>query len=139
MSWALIADSSCNLRAYQPATADCAFALAPLKIVVAGEEYADDAFLDVATLNHRVAAEPSASGSSCPSAGEWAELFRLADNVIAITISANLSGSFEAAQMGRNLVMDEYARDMMVKSLGRTSSFSTQRLPEESSSLSFNF
>ena len=45
MSWALIADSSCNLRAYQPATADCAFALAPLKIVVAGEEYADDAFL----------------------------------------------------------------------------------------------
>ena len=111
MSWALIADSSCNLRAYQPATADCAFALAPLKIVVAGEEYADDAFLDVAALNHRVAAEPSASGSSCPSAGEWAELFRLADNVIAITISANLSGSFEAAQMGRNLVMDEYARD----------------------------
>lgn len=110
MSWALIADSSCNLRTYQPTAANCTFALAPLKILVAGEEFVDDAALDVSALNRRVAAESSASGSSCPSAGEWAELFGLADNVIAITISANLSGSFEAAQMGRNLVMDAYAR-----------------------------
>lgn len=111
MSWALIADSSCNLRGYVPSAPDCSFAIAPLKIEIAGQEYIDDEYLDVDDLNRRVAEEKSASGSACPSAGEWAELFRSADNVIAITISSNLSGSYEAALMGRTIVMDEHVRD----------------------------
>lgn len=111
MSWALIADSSCNLRGFTPTAPACLYRCAPLKINVAGEEFIDDEHLDVAALNRRVAEESAASSSSCPSAGEWAELFRLADNVLAITISSNLSGSYEAAQMARNIVMDEYARE----------------------------
>ena len=111
MSWAIIADSSCNLRTFTPTAADCTYRFAPLKINVAGEEYVDDTTLDVAALNQRVADASEATSSSCPSAGEWAELFRAADNVIAITISSNLSGSYEAALMARNIVMDEYARE----------------------------
>lgn len=107
MSWAIIADSSCNLRDYTPQAPDTLYAYAPLKINVGGTEYADDANLDVAELNRRVAEEKSASSSACPSAGEWAELFRSAENVAAITISANLSGSFEAASMARDLVQEE--------------------------------
>lgn len=107
MSWAIIADSSCNLRDYTPQVPDTLYAYAPLKINVGGTEYSDDANLDVAELNRRVAEEKSASSSACPSAGEWAELFRSAENVIAITISANLSGSFEAASMARDLVQEE--------------------------------
>lgn len=107
MSWAIIADSSCNLRDYTPQAPDTLYAYAPLKINVGGTEYSDDANLDVAELNRRVAEEKSASSSACPSAGEWAELFRSAENVIAITISANLSGSFEAASMARDLVQEE--------------------------------
>ena len=107
MSWAIIADSSCNLRDYTPQAPNTLYAYAPLKINVGGTEYSDDANLDVAELNRRVAEEKSASSSACPSAGEWAELFRSAENVIAITISANLSGSFEAASMARGLVQEE--------------------------------
>ena len=111
MSWAIIADSSCNLRAFTPTATDCAYLCAPLKINVGGEEYVDDADLDVAELNARVAASNEASSSACPSAGEWADLFRSADNVIAVAISSNLSGSYEAALIARNIVMDEYARE----------------------------
>ena len=107
MSWAIIADSSCNLRDYTPQAPDTLYAYAPLKINVGGTEYSDDANLDVAGLNRLVAKEKSASSSACPSAGEWAELFRSAETVIAITISANLSGSFEAASMARDLVQEE--------------------------------
>lgn len=107
MSWALIADSSCNLRGYSPAAPDTTYCFAPLKINVAGEEFIDDERLDVAELNQRVANEDSASSSSCPSIGEWADLFRQADNTIAITISENLSGSYEAAVMARDMVMAE--------------------------------
>ena len=114
MSWAIIADSSCNLREYHPEAPDVQYDFAPLKVNVAGVEYADDAALDVADLNRRVAAEERATSSSCPSTGEWAEQFRRAENVIAITISANLSGSYEAAMMARNLVLEEGPRNIHV-------------------------
>lgn len=107
MTWAIVADSSCNLRGYVPTAPETSFSLAPLKINVGGTEYVDDEDLDVSELNRAVASEQTASSSSCPSAGEWAELFRSADKVIAITISANLSGSYEAASMARDIVSDE--------------------------------
>lgn len=110
MSWAIICDSSCNLRTFEPKTPDCRFASVPLKVSVAGAEYTDDINLDVKALNQAVSLESAATSSSCPSAGEWAEEFRNGDKVIAITISSNLSGSHEAALMARNIVMDEYAR-----------------------------
>ncbi len=114
MSWAIVADSSCNLRGYTPSSPDTVYRFAPLKINVAGDEFVDNDALDVADLNRRVSEEKSASSSACPSVGEWAELFRLADNVIAITISANLSGSFEAAVMARDLVMEEGGRNIFI-------------------------
>lgn len=115
MSWAIIADSSCNLRDYRPTAPDTVYRFAPLKINIAGVEYADDEKLDVSELNRKVAAETSASSSACPSVGEWAELFRSAENVIAITISANLSGSYEAAVMARDLVLEEGDHNIYVE------------------------
>lgn len=114
MSWAIVADSSCNLRGYSPQAADTKYFFAPLKINVGGEEFIDNEHLDVAELNRRVAEEEAASSSACPSVGEWAELFRTADNVIAITISANLSGSYEAAVMARELVLEEGPRNIFI-------------------------
>ena len=114
MSWAIVADSSCNLRGFEPQTPDCVYRFAPLKINVADEEFIDDASLDVAELNRRVSAEETASSSACPSVGEWADLFRQADNIIAITISANLSGSYEAAVMARDIVLEEGERNIFI-------------------------
>lgn len=114
MSWAIVADSSCNLRGFCPRAVDAVYRAAPLKINIAGFEYVDDASLDVAELNRLVAEEPTSSSSSCPSVGEWAELFRAAENVIAISISARLSGSYEAACIARDMVLEEGPRNIHV-------------------------
>lgn len=111
MSWAIVADSSCNLRSIEASDESANYATVPLVIHVGGVDYVDDESLDVHELNRIITEEPEASSSSCPSAGVWAEQFRKYDNVIAITISANLSGSYEAATMARNIVLDEYARE----------------------------
>ena len=111
MSWAIVVDSSCNLRGWKPTAPDTTFVSVPLTIHVGSTEYVDDEHLDVNELNRAVAQESAASSSSCPSVGVWAEEFRRADNVIAITISANLSGSYEAASTARNIVLDEYTRE----------------------------
>lgn len=111
MTWAIVADSSCNLRGWKPSAPDTTFTSVPLTIHVGGEEFVDDEQLDVSELNRKVAESNESSSSSCPSVGVWAEEFRRADNVIAITISANLSGSYEAASTARNIVLDEYTRE----------------------------
>ena len=114
MSWAIVADSSCNLRGFTPQAPDTVYAVAPLKVLVGSQEYVDNEQLDVSALNRAVAAESTASSSACPSAGEWAERFRLADNVIVITISANLSGSYEAAVIAKGLVEEEGPRNIHI-------------------------
>lgn len=111
MSWCIAADSGCNIRSFAPQAPDTTFKLAPLKINVAGVEYVDDEQLDLNALLDATSAEATASSSACPSVGEWAEIFESADNVIAITITANLSGSFEAASTARNIVMEDYVRE----------------------------
>ena len=97
MSWALISDSSCNLRDWQPTAPHTTFAFAPLKIRVGEREFVDNLSLDVHELNCAVQAESSASSSACPSVGEWAELFKLADKTICMPISEGVSGSYNAA------------------------------------------
>lgn len=111
MSWAIIADSSCNLRSFEPTAPDTTFYTAPLTINVGDCEFIDDDEFDAAAMERALSESIEASSSSCPSMGTWAELFRRADNVIAITISSNLSASYESAFMARNIVMDEYARE----------------------------
>lgn len=107
MSWALISDSSCNLRDWQPTAPHTTFAFAPLKIRVGEREFVDDLTLDVHELNCAVQAESSASSSACPSVGEWAELFRLADKTICMPISEGVSGSYNAAATARDMVLAE--------------------------------
>lgn len=110
MTWYIVADSSCNLRSFETGNPDIMFGSVPLKIQVGTKEFIDNAELDIDELNRAVAAEQEASSSSCPSAGEWAEEFRRADKVIALTISSALSGCYEAAMMARTMVLDEHAR-----------------------------
>ena len=51
MSWALISDSSCNLRDWQPTAPHTTFSFAPLKIRVGEREFVDDLSRDVHELN----------------------------------------------------------------------------------------
>lgn len=107
MSWALIADSSCNLKGFQPQAHDVTYGVAPLKVNVAATEYCDDDSLNVESLIDHMTSESAGSSTACPSVGEWADLMRSADNVIVIPISSGLSGSLEAAQTARELVLHE--------------------------------
>ncbi len=97
MSWALISDSSCNLRDWQPTAPHTTFAFAPLKIRVGEREFVDDLSLDVHELNVAIQSESSASSSACPSVGEWAELFQACRQD---DLHAHLRGSLGKLQCG---------------------------------------
>ena len=108
MAWMIVCDSSCEIRELEHPSAGVQFALVPFKIRVGEREYVDLATLNVPQMLQAMTDYNGASTTACPSPEEWAEYFLQADNCIALTISSNLSGSYNAAVAARTMVLEEY-------------------------------
>ena len=103
MGFRIVSDSSSNVLELGGAS----YATVPLKIV-AGKEYVDDKNLDVAAMVADLRAYKGKSGSSCPNVGEWLEAFGDAEEIFCVTISKNLSGSYNASIQAGQAYMDEH-------------------------------
>lgn len=108
MSWIIVSDSSCDIRTLENAAPDVRFATVPLKIRVGEREFVDNALLDTAGMMSAMHNYNGASTTACPSPEEWAEKFMMADNVLAITISSNLSGSYNSAFVAKDMVLEHH-------------------------------
>lgn len=93
MSFKIVSDSSSNVFSAD----DVDFASVPLKINAGSKEYIDTPELDLPGMIADLKAFKDRSGSSCPNTGEWLDAFGDAEGVFAVTISKNLSGSYNAA------------------------------------------
>ena len=93
MKYKIVADSSSNIYTLS----DTAYEAVPLKILSGDREYVDDAYLDVGSMVASLKAEKAAATTSCPNMMEWEEAFGDAENVFAIAITSQLSGSYNAA------------------------------------------
>ena len=106
MKWRIIADSSCDIFDLDHKPEDLYFATVPFVITVDDRDFVDNADLDVHELVSAMASS-SKSYTSCPSPAEWVREFGEEGNVFAITISANLSGSYNSACTAREMVLEE--------------------------------
>lgn len=85
------------------------FETASLSIEVGGYHIVDDETFDQADFLRRVRECSECPKSSCPSPERYMELYRCeADHVYAVTLSAELSGSYNSAELGKNLYIEEY-------------------------------
>lgn len=96
----IVADSASD-RPFNVATA-------PLKIITAQREYVDDASLNVRQMVEELQQYKGKSSTSCPNAEDWLEAFGDADEIFCVTITATLSGSYNAACMAKELYEREY-------------------------------
>lgn len=107
MSYKVVIDS-CGELTQEMKESGC-FETASLQIEVDGYHICDDDTFDQADFLRRVAESPYCPKSSCPSPEEYMEAFHCeADHVYAVTLSANLSGSYNSAVLGMNLYHEEY-------------------------------
>lgn len=93
MNFKIVADSAADL----PVITDVPFESVPLKIITDVKEYVDDASLDVAQMVADLLKYKGKSSTACPGPGEWLEAFGDAEYVFCVTITSNLSGSYNAA------------------------------------------
>ncbi len=107
MSYFVVTDS-CGELTREMKQSGC-FASAPLTIDVEGYHIVDDETFDQADFLRRVAASPLPPKSACPSPETYQKYFEKdADHIYAVTLSAELSGSYNSAQLGRTLCLEDY-------------------------------
>ena len=104
MRYQIVSDSSSNIFHIEGVN----YTTVPMKIIAGEKEYVDDRSLDVRGMVDDLKAYKGKSGSSCANAQEWLDAFGDADMVFGVTISRNLSGSFNAAQQAAQDFAEEH-------------------------------
>lgn len=84
------------------------FACASLKILTEDKEYVDDASLDVAEMAEALSRYKGKSSTACPGVGDWLATFGNAEQVVCVTITSNLSGSYNAACIAKQDYEEQY-------------------------------
>ena len=94
MNWNIICDSSIDLFKPEHDAHNIRFATVPFTLTVGNTSFVDDENLDKPTLLREMKDYSGASTSACPSTGAWLDEFEKGGNVIALTITSGLSGSY---------------------------------------------
>ena len=108
MTWNIVTDSSSDVLEASFQSDVVRFESVPLRIQVGEKEYIDNDALVIPELLAAMDAEKSASSTACPSPAAFARAFEAGDCTVCVTISANLSGTYNAAVMGREMVLEEH-------------------------------
>lgn len=100
----IIVDSCCDLT---PALRNLLGAsVASLKINVGERHYVDDETIDTKQLLADMKAYKNAPTTACPSPEEYAALMEASEACFVVTLSDKLSGSYNAACVGRDMVLE---------------------------------
>ena len=106
MSFHIVADSCSELTADMKKRGN--IEIAPLTLEVGGESILDDETFDQKYFLKRVAECPECPKSACPSPDYFRKSFlNGAERCYAVTLSAQLSGSYNSAVLGANLAQEE--------------------------------
>lgn len=107
MSYKIVVDSCCELP--EKYKKDSRFQIVPLGLEVGDYVILDDESFNQKEFLQKVAAYPLCPKSSCPSPEKYREAYHDdVDEVYVVTLSSHLSGSYNSAELGKNLYTEKY-------------------------------
>ena len=104
MSFKIVTDSSADMTDFSKIP----FASVPLTISTAEREFVDNKELDTLAMLDYLKKYKGRSGSACPSPAAYLEAFGDAENVFCVTITSNLSGSYNSAMNAASAYVAEH-------------------------------
>lgn len=109
MTWNIVTDSSCdfNKNTWDQKTG-ISLKKVPFTIRIGKKEYVDSEELNVRDMLEDMEHSPDTGRTSCPTPERWYDVFRQADQTIAITISSRLSGSYNSAYTAKTMIEETY-------------------------------
>lgn len=107
MNWKIVVDSGCDLKHLDNCPENVVFDYIPLTLHVEDTDYVDTADCDIAAMMDHMYAYKGKSSTACPSPEDWAAMFRGCDCCIAIATSSGVSGTLNAARLGKDMALEE--------------------------------
>lgn len=104
MKTRIVSDSASNIYTMEGID----YAYASLKIVVGDHTYVDDEYMDRREMLDSLKAYKGGSKTSCPNVADWMAAFGDADEIYCITMTSNLSGTYNAAVIAREHYLEEH-------------------------------
>ncbi|MGM9590063.1 MAG: DegV family protein [Faecousia sp.] len=104
MHYIIVSDSSSNVFHIEGTE----YASVPMKIIAGAREYVDAPGLDLQGMVSDLQQFKGKSGSSCANVHDWLDAFGDAQMVFCVTITRQLSGSYNSAQQALNLYLEEH-------------------------------
>lgn len=109
MSYKIVIDSCGELL--EGWKEDSHFESVPLVLTVGEEEIVDDETFVQKKFLEKVAACPTCPKSACPSPDRYLQAYDCdAKDIYVVTLSAELSGSYNSAQLGRELYLEDHPK-----------------------------
>lgn len=105
MKYKIVADSSCDLNDDLRGVMDVS--LVPFKIDIDNSSFVDDENIDMSDLVSTMLASPNPVKTSCPSPGDFKETYVDGDNVFVVTISKELSATYNSAILAKDMILEE--------------------------------
>ena len=107
MTWHLVADTACDLYELEGGADQIDFTTIPFSIRIGDKEYIDDEGMPIPEMLEANETHAEMAQTACPSPEAWRERFSAPGPVIAFTISSALSGSYNSACAGRNMLLED--------------------------------
>lgn len=110
MLWNIVTDSSCDLRTLDKKNDDVAlrYKTVPFVISAGGKDYIDDDDVNLEEMLDTMERSRSASHTACPAPSAWMDEFEREGDTVAVTISKNLSGSYNSACAAVTMTQEEH-------------------------------
>lgn len=107
MEWKIVVDTACDFREIPNKAENVAFERVPFSLQIEDKVFVDTLDLDIDKMMEEMYASSEPARSACPSPEAYLAAYRGAKNVIVLTLTGGMSGSYNSAIIGEKMLKEE--------------------------------
>lgn len=107
MAWKIVVDTACDFREIPNKADNVTYERVPFTLQIEGKDYVDTLDLGIDEMMRAMYASSEPARSACPSPEAFLSAYRGAENVIVLTLTGGLSGSYNSAVAAEKMLKEE--------------------------------
>ena len=107
MEWKIVVDTACDFREIPNKAENVTYERVPFSLQIEDKVFVDTLDLDIDKMMEEMYASSEAARSACPSPEAYLAAYRGAKNVIVLTLTGGMSGSYNSAIIGEKMLKEE--------------------------------
>ena len=107
MEWKIVVDTACDFREIPNKAENVIYERVPFSLQIEDKVFVDTLDLDIDKMMEEMYASSEPARSACPSPEAYLAAYRGAKNVIVITLTGAMSGSYNSAVIGEKMLKEE--------------------------------